>query len=774
MSLNTNNLSTAFISTYPPQRCGIGTFTNDLVTNLQKISQLEVNTDNNFSVIAMRNTLEKFLYPQEVNFEIRQQRREDYLEAAEFLNISQADVISLQHEFGIFGGNDGDYILHVLNNLKKPVVTTLHTVLESPTPSQKKTLKAICTLSTNVVVLAQKAVHLLTDIFDVPAQKIHIIPHGTPDIPFLDSSYYKSNFHAEDKQVILTFGLLSQNKGIEYVIEALPNVVKEYPEILYIVLGATHPNVKKHEGEKYRISLEHRVKELGLEHHVIFYNQFVSLDKLIQFLVAADVYITPYLSKEQISSGTLAYALACGKAIISTPYWYAQELLADHRGILVPFKNLKKIEEKILYLLGDISKRNKIRKNAYKYGRKMIWPQVAQHYKQIFEKSIYDYNKTRQIKIISIKTSISIPEITLDHMMQLTDDTGIFQHAIYRTPSRFDGYTTDDNSRALMVAIMNYELFHDPAGLKLIHRYLSFLHYALHPQTHRFRNFMSFSRRWAKEAGSEDSHGRSIWSLGFTIKHAPNHAILSLSNHLFREALQSVNELEALRAISYTILGCIYYLNRFSGETETKNTLDEFAKKLSNTYKKYATKKWPWFENIVTYANARIPQALLAAGKYFNNNLMINQGLESLNWLLEIQTDSKNKKLSLIGNSGWYPKGKEKAQFDQQPLEIPGIIEACIQAYEITNDPYWKDYINIAFSWYLGKNDTNECLYDFSTGGCYDGLQRGGVNKNQGSESTISCLATLHIMYQLTHNIQTTNIKNGILSLKNQKIEETN
>ncbi len=746
----------AFVATYPPRKCGIGTFTQDLVKSLAHFFNEDVGpeAEDNLQVIAMNNLpQESYQFPPEVYFEIRDQYKEDYHDAAAFINLSPVDVVSLQHEYGIFGGPDGNHIIHLLNNLKKPVVTTLHTVLKEPSPGQEKTLKSIISFSTKLVVLAERAVDILKSVYDAPDDKIVMIPHGAPDIPFLDPSYYKDQFQAEGRRVILTFGLLSPNKGIEYVIEAMPRVVEEFPDVLYIVLGATHPEVKRIHGEHYRLALEHRVKELGLQDHVVFHNRFVTLERLVQFLVAADIYITPYLSKEQIVSGTLAYALTCGKAVISTPYWYAEELLADDRGFLVPFKDSNAIADKILLLLRDESLRNRLRKNAYQFGRKMIWREVANSYATVFEQALIDYGrhaipaKVRQKPL----TRPSLPEIKLDHLYALTDDTGILQHAVYSTPDRHHGYTTDDNARALIVATMNYKMFQDEEILKPLHTYLAFINHALDRKTNRIRNFMGYNREWLEEAGSEDSHGRTLWALGYTVCHAPDSAILSLSNRLFKNISKLCTQFTAPRAWAYSILGCLYYLKRFGGDTEVRQIANRLGHMIYDLYKNNSTDEWVWFEDIVTYANARVPQALIAIGHYLNNQDMIDMGLKSLKWLLEIQTDPHTGYLSLIGNSQWYQKDGEKSRFDQQPVEIACFIDACHQAFTVTKDEYWWQEMERAFRWFLGKNDKNQYLYDFKNGACYDGLEPGGVNMNQGAESTLSWLYSLHLMHHVSH-----------------------
>ncbi len=750
---NLENLNTAFIGTYSPRKCGIATFTFDLVHGVQEFFQAGSAREGKIQVIALNNTPHSYVYPPEVNFEIRDKHIGDYREAASFLNLSTVDAVSLQHEYGIFGGNDGNYVVKLLENLRKPVITTLHTVLKEPSPGQKETLNAIITNSTFVVVLAEKAIDILKTVYSIPEEKIIMIPHGAPDVPFLDSSYYKSQFQAEDRPVILSFGLLSTNKGFEYAIEAMDRVVQDFPDALYIILGATHPEVKRHSGEQYRLSLANRVKELDLEHNVVFHNRYVTLERLVQFLVAADIYITPYLSKEQIVSGTLAYALACGKAIVSTPYWYAEELLAKGRGILVPFSNSKAISDKICTLLDNDSLRNRLRKRAYEYGRHMIWKEVAAQYDSVLEQAVSEYGrrKTAEHAYYSHLSPPSLPEIKMNHLYTLSDDTGILEHALFSTPNRFKGYTTDDNARALMVAIKSYNLLDDEKILAQLQTYLAFLNYAMDPKSGRVHNRLSYDRKWNTKDYSEDCHGRTLWSLGFTILNAPNESILSMANFLFKQAIKKCESFSSPRAWAYSILGCLFYLQHLSGDSETNNMVSVLGKKLFKLYKNHISEEWPWFEDVVSYANARMPQALIASGHHLRNRAMVKQGIEALEWLIEIQENPKTGYFSLIGNSGWYQKGRKKANFDQQPVEIAAIIDACHQAYLVTGKKIWIQRIKKAFAWFLGRNDKNEFLYNFKTGGCYDGLHRGGVNLNQGAESLLSWLDAWHVIYQISH-----------------------
>ncbi len=760
-SLSMQPLKVAFIATYPPRQCGIATFTADILNNLQKQYESNKFPENSlylqdyFQVIALDKEKDKYAYGPEVSFIIRTQHLDDYQRAADYINHSEIDVVSLQHEFGLFGGEDGNNILQLLNDLEKPVVTTLHTVLREPTPGQLETLQKILAQSKLVVVLAKKAVTLLQEVYQIPREKIVLIHHGTPDFPFLDPAYYKEQFQVEGKKTLLTFGLLSPNKGIEYVIKALPEVVKQFPDTVYFVVGATHPEVVRQHGQEYRTSLEKLVKENHLEKNVIFYNQYVTNEQLFEFIKASDLYINPYINKEQISSGTLAYAVASGKAVISTPYWYAEELLSDGRGCLVPFRNSSAIAASLIKLLSEETMRDKMRKEAYQFGRKMIWSEVVQAYDLTFKKALLNYKLAEMPLFLSEETNdkkLIFPEINLQHLHTLTDDTGLFQHATFSIPNRLHGYCTDDNARALIVATMNWQHCPNEEIIPLLNVYLSFLNYALDEENQHLRNFMSYSREWLEEAGSEDSHGRTIWALGYLIAYPPDDALLCLANRLFKQIIGLVSNFNSPRTWAFTIIGSLYYLKQFGGDTEVQAIVKDLSNRLLTQFKANACDDWLWCEDIVAYDNARLPQALIAAGHYLRDQEMTSTGLKCLQWLIDIQTNPEEGHLSIVGNNGWYRRGSQKARFDQQPLEAAALVAACYQAYLVTKQPCWSKHMNWAFNWFLGQNDLHYPVYNEANGGCCDGIRPGSVNQNQGAESTLSYLMALHQMYRLINH----------------------
>lgn len=742
----------SFISSYIPRRCGIATFTNDLSASLNNIDSED---GFNVDITAVTDTADGYKYPLEVKFEIRDRNVKDFKEAAYYLNLSDADVVSIQHEFGLFGGEAGSHILYLIESLHKPLVTTLHTILENPLPEQLKVMKEICSRSAKIVVQSLRACRMLNEIYGAPQEKISYISHGAPNVPFLDPAYYKDKFGLTGKKVILTFGLLGPGKGIEDVLNSLPAVVENYSDIMYIILGATHPHVKKNSGESYRTNLENIVAKHGLENNVMLINRFVETNQLLEFLLMSDIYVSPYQVREQIVSGTLTYALACGKAIVSTPYWYAEELLDDERGILVPFKNREKMSEALTDLLIDENKRNRIRKKAYDAGRLKTWNNVAKIYSGVFRQAIEEHKVSYKRKFINSAKSISpLPEISFTHLKNITDDTGVLQHSVFSIPNPNYGYCTDDNVRALLATFMYYLNFNDEDICPLISKYMGFVYYAFNGETGLFRNFMSYERKWLDESGAEDCNGRVIFILGYLIKNSKNNSYLALAKNLFDNSIKNMTGFKSPRAISFVIMGCIFYLKKFSGARDIKRILKNFSAMLHSLYESNHNAGWKWYENILTYVNGRIPQAMLMSGGFLSNVQYTKTGLESIEWLYNVLIGKEDNYLSLIGNDGWYVKGKRKARYDQQPLEIPALIDALWQAYKISGDKKWIDRISISFSWFMGNNLKQEMICDVATGACYDGLTQHGVNQNQGAESTVSWLLSLLRMNRIQEELK--------------------
>lgn len=751
--------SLAFVGNYLPRKCGIATFTHDLCEAVAgRAGRHDV------FAVAVNDVPEGYPYPERVRFEVRQNAQADYRLAAEFLNLNQVAVVCLQHEYGIFGGTCGSHVLSMLRRLRRPLVATLHTVLKDPNPQQKLVLQEIARLCDRVVVMANIAREFLQEIFGVPSEKIVVIPHGIPDVPFVDSNFFKDQFGVEGRRVLLTFGLLSPGKGIEYAIDALPEVVRKHPDVVYIVLGATHPHIKAQSGEEYRNSLIRRVNERGLQDHVIFVNRFVAHKELCEYLGAAEIYITPYLNEAQITSGTLAYAMGTGKAVISTPYWHARELLADNRGRLVPFRDSNALAEQILDLLDHESELNALRKRAYTYCRQMVWPRVGQDYLDLFAEATAAWVENRHRlggPPPRRKEKFDLPEVDLRHLRLLTDDTGILQHCLYSTPNREHGYCVDDNARALIVSVLHWDLNHDESILPLMQTYLAFLAHAMNEKTGRFRNFMDYSRRWVEEKGSEDSHGRALWGLGMAVALCPTEAMIALASRLFCAALPATEQFHSPRAWAFTLCGIQAYLRRFGGDSEIRRHRGTLAERLFQEFQHNMADDWPWCEDILTYDNAKLPHVLLMCGKWMQRGDMIDLGKRALRWLLDIQTNA-NGYLSPVGTEGWHHRGGEPARFDQQAIEAHAFVDACIEAYHVTREEYWIEQAKKAFYWFLGENDLRTPVYDFTTGGCRDGLHPDRLNENQGAESTLAWLMSLLQMQDLQMELSLAEIPSDI------------
>nr|MDQ3623317.1 glycosyltransferase family 4 protein [Verrucomicrobiota bacterium] len=628
-----------------------------------------------------------------------------------------------------------------------------------PGEQQRKVMNELSRLSDRLVVMTDKAVQFLRGVYEVPPEKIDLIPHGIPDIPFIDPNFYKDQFGVEGKTVLLTFGLLAPGKGIENVIEALPAVLKEHPNVVYIVLGATHPNLIAHEGENYRLKLERIAEERGVKDHVIFYNRFVTIAELKEFIGAADIYITPYLNEAQIVSGTLAYTFGAGKAVISTPYWHAQELLAEDRGILVPFRNPPAIAEAIGEFLSNPTRRHQTRKNAYLLGREMIWPVVAQRYMETFEKARAGRTQPSRRAFAGgtlAKRPYQLPPLKLDHLFTMTDGTGLLQHAAFNVRNYHEGYCTDDNARGFLLTVLLEELG-NVAGAErldsLASTYLSFLWYAFDGESRRFRNFMSHDRRWLEEIGSEDSHARALWAAGTALGRSANEGYRKLCGSLFERGLAGVETFTSPRAWAFAVLAIHEYLRRYAGDRAVSGTRDCLTAKLLAFYRAAKTPEWLWFEEILAYDNARLSHALILSGYWSPNPEAQEVGLTSLRWLAEIQT-APGGHFRPIGSNGFYPKGGTRAEFDQQPLEACAMLSACLEAYRVTKDAYWSHRAQRTFEWFLGRNDLGVPLYDPTTGGCRDALHQDRVNDNQGAESSLSFYLALAEMNLAQHLIQ--------------------
>jgi len=761
-------LKVLFIGTYVPKECGIATFTSDLLHSVS-------GEDNGIhcEVIALNDPSETYNYPEEVVFQIERDKLEDYYLAADYINQSDADIVCLQHEFGIFWGNAGDYIFATLSGINKPVITTMHTVIREPEPDYRASTEKLIRYSEKLVVMSQTAVDMLKDVYKAPEDKIEIIFHGMPDYPFNNSEGYKKILSLDGSPIILTFGLLNQNKGIENILEALPDLVNQYPDLVYLILGATHPVVKKKHGETYRQCLQNKVSELGLENNVVFHDKFVEKEELCNYILASDIYASPYLSREQIVSGALTYALGMGKAVVSTPYWYAQEMLSENRGLLVDFGDTAGFKESLLYLIENPEECNNMRKKAYDFGRQMTWKNVGKEYSTVFSKALKNYNTYPKIQNRFNFLPNQLPEVKLDYLKLLTDDVGIIQHTNLGVPARHYGYSTDDVGRALVALTQLIDSQKKAEELrKLITTYMSFLEHA-QTDTGHFHNFMSYKREFLDEKGSEDTLGRAVYGLGHVVS-CPyiSKNIRTLAYTLISRSEPEMEKLSYPRAKAYTMCGLYEMLREgvdadefesvFNFRRDAVKSIDFLVDKetfesiftshadaLVNLYEANHKEDWEWFEPAVTYSNAKLSESLLLAYNYTKDRTYRKIGLATLDFLTEIQW--KGDFFDIVGNHGWYSYSGEKPIFDQQPIEAGYLTKAYVSAYEIVRDRKYLELAKYSFEYFLGRNRLKTAMYDYSTGAVCDGLNTDGMNCNQGAESVICFLMALSSLKKYTN-----------------------
>ncbi len=742
----------AIVSSYPPRKCGIASFAkhlHDAIVTGGEVQGL---------VVAMDDAEEGYHYPPEVRFEMQASDLPDYELATDYLNINQIDVVSVQHEYGLFGARAGENIVSLVKHTRMPVITTLHTVLDDPAKEQRAVMKELLKHSDRLVVMSQRAQHILMTKYGAAKEKLAIIPHGIPDMPFVDPSFYKDRFGFQGRQVLMTFGLLGPGKGLEVVIEALPAIVKEHPEALYVIVGAIHPHVEKREGQDYIHNLQRLAERLGVARNVVFHTRYVSQEELCAYLGAADIYVTPYPNRQQICSGTLTYAMGAGKAVVSTPFYYAEEMLADGRGKFFEFNNKQSLADAVTNLWKNPQEMDAMRKAAYLHTRESVWEKVGKAYRDLAQDVLEQRISSPRAMVApttSLPRAANLPEVRISHLITMSDDTGLIQHAAYSIPNRWHGYCTDDNARGLAAAMLHWELTEDDVLLPQAMRYLGFLHHAYDPGAKRFHNFMRYDRQWGdNDQFSEDALGRSLWGLGLVVRAAPNEGMRSLATRLFGDALAGAEQLKSPRGWAFVLLGIQAYLRRYSGDAFARRTREILAGRLYEGFRKNRGPDWPWSEATVTYDNGALPHALLLCGQSMPDEGMLKQGLESLEWLLKIQTDEQGR-ITLIGNQGWYPRGGVPAKFDQQPVDAMDLVLACCQAFRITKEERWWQQAIRCFEWFLGRNIIHAQLYDAATGGCCDGLHSNGPNLNQGAESTLAWLISLMMLHKVQRETNT-------------------
>ncbi|MGE5343652.1 MAG: glycosyltransferase family 4 protein [Candidatus Omnitrophota bacterium] len=727
----------ANIGNYVPRHCGIATFTRDITESMFDTA-INRNIQGAGYVVAMNDPGMTYDYPSIVTHTIRQNYQSDYLEAVKFINYSDVDICALQHEFGIYGGEDGIYILSLIRRLHKPFIATLHTVLKQPSYNQKEIIREIGKRAERIVVMSRLAVNFLVQIYGLPEEKIELIEHGVPDFSHIKSEYSRKHLNLEGKQSLMTFGLLSRDKGIDTVIHALPQIVENHPNLVYIVLGKTHPGVIRTSGEEYRNHLKLLVEKYHLRNHVYFYNQYLTNEELFNYLTAVDIYITPYLNKAQITSGTLSYAIGAGTAVVSTPYWHAEELLADGRGVLFPFHDSDALAKAINRLLDNPHELAEIKRKAYEFGKKTYWPEIGMRYLKVLA-DVLDNPLSVDVKKSddSVINILALPEFNLTHIKRLTDGTGILQHALYGVPNYKEGYCLDDNARALLMCVMAYRQLKNETALRLIPKYLGFMNY-IQKEDGSFRNFLTYNRQFMEENGSEDSFGRAIWALGYLVRFPPNDGFHQVAKRMLGQAYPHFARLNSVRGIAYTIIGISHYLQRFPGDEGMQEVIRMLNRQMMCRFEVEKTKNWSWFESALTYDNAILPLAMFHAYEILGDQKILEVAMESMEHLEK--ATFKQGFLSLIGNEKWYERGGTSSTFDQQPLDAMAMVLMSHQAYTVTCDRIYLYMMNAYFMWFLGENDMGIPLYDFETHGCCDGLEAHGVNRNQGAESTLAYL----------------------------------
>lgn len=742
----------AFLGNHPPRLCGLATFTADLRSAVAHVAP-----DVECLTVAMTDNAGPYTYPPEVRLEVPDADFRAYGRAADFLNEINVDVLSVQHEYGIFGGADGELVLELLQRVRMPVAVTLHTVLERPTKGQRRVMDEILRRAARVVVMGRHSRAILERVHGVAAERVALIPHGIPETPFLDSHMHKVALGVEGRTVLLTFGLLSPGKGIEHAIRAMPAIVARRPDALYLVVGATHPNLKRREGEAYRMGLQRLAQRLGVTDHVRFVDDFVDLPMLTRAVAAADIYLTPYLNEAQSVSGTLAYSFGMGKAVVSTPYWHAAELLGDGRGILVPFGESAPIADAVLGLLDDPPRLLAMRQAAYRLGRQFVWPRIGERYLDVFRAARLEKpGRTSSAPSSTAHPALAapaerraeLPAVTLRPLAHLVDSTGVAQHAVHGVAERAHGYCLDDNARGLILATLlprDSETEGSLSAERLFSCTAAFVQHAWNGQAGRFRNFMAYDRRWLDESGSEDSHARAVWALGTVIRCAGEARHRAWAQGLIEPAVESLVDFTSPRAWAFGLLGIVDYLIARPEDRHFVRRQRLLAERLSDHLQRARGPGWTWFEDVLAYDNARLPQALVAAGRQASRDDWQESGLEALDWLRDVQTAAAGH-FRPIGSQGFWRRGEPRPMFDQQPLDAQASVEAYLEAWRSTRSLRWLTEARRAFDWFLGANDLGEPLYDVATGACFDGLLCDRVNGNQGGESTLAfILATVEM-----------------------------
>lgn len=719
-----------YISTYVPRKCGIATYSRDLSVDVRR-------QKNKISIAALENPLIPYAYKLPVEYILAQEDKNEYIKLAEKLNNSDTDIIHIQHEFGLFGGPDGEYILELARALKKPSVVTFHTVLFTPTDNQKYIIQELSRLSRSVVVMEEIAKDRLQNIYGISPRDITIIYHGAPAVN-ISQSRAKKDLGYPNSFIMLANNLVSRNKGFEYAIEAVAQAVKEIPNLIFLIVGETHPLVKKHEGESYRKELEELIKIHKIEKNVILIDKYISASEIEKYFAACDVYITPYLDPQQITSGTLAYAVGAGKVCIATEYVYAKKMLTKGRGILIPFKDSNAIAIALTDLYKNPKKHREIVLKSQSFKADMSWHTVAGEHIKLYRRLV-DFDST----IYAVSRNFLNNPLDLSYLTFLTDDVGIMQHSYLTIPDNNFGYSTDDNARALLVVSQIQSSNEDTTVQKLTKVYIGFLKFAS-VKNGAFHTFLNFKREWTDEADIPDAYGKAVMALGYYVYSDNNSNYAHAVKNLFESSMEQAGNIRDLRTAAYSMLGLYYYILVYGDKTDSAFNAMEFMKKLAKflieSYEAHKDVSWHWFEETMTYDNFRLPQALFAAYLILEDEKYKDVAEVTLNFAT---TSNFNKELNcfdFIGQDGWYKKNGKKADYDQQPLEAGSAVEAFLFAAKATKNNEYIKKAFFAFEWFFGRNRNTRSLYDPVTKGVYDSLNLRGVNQNQGSESIVCFL----------------------------------
>ncbi len=717
----------AMIGNFPPRKCGIATFTRDSFESLRAAAP-----GASWSLVAMEDPSGGHAYQRPVTHVIPQDDIAAYERVADDLNRSGVEVVFVQHEFGIFGGDSGAHLLVLLRRLHMPVVTTLHTVLEKPSPQQKLVLDAIIRHSASVIVMTEMGADILKRVHGAGPRKVHVIPHGAPERPFSSPEPFKAPLGLSGSKVLMTFGLLSPNKGLETIVRALPAILERHPDTVYLIAGATHPHLLARDGEAYREGLVELARSLGVAENLRFVNRYLGDEELVDLLQAADLYVTPYLTEAQITSGTLAYAIAVGKPVISTPYWHAKEALADGVGVICPFNDTRAFTREIIGLLSDDTRREAMARRAYRAGEPSRWRRVASETIGLATAARGANDK----RVEGAFRTLARPK--LDGLILMSDDCGVLQHSRFGAPDRRHGYCTDDNARALgLMARMAQDGALDPAAARLATSCAAFVSHAWNVETGRFRNFMGFDRRWLDEGGSDDCCARTLEALCLVSRHRPHEGLAEWAADLAREVIRHAGEWTSVRARALTIRAMLSAEGGIVSAEEAQAHIGAAASVLMSAALKGREEGHDWFEPCFAYDNARLPEALMLAGERLQDPDMLSMGIELHDRIMKRQMSPKGWFMP-VATSCFDNDGAEHVHFDQQPIEALATVEACFTAWRVTGDTRHCADARMTFNWFGGHNVHGLALARPDDGICYDGLTVAGLNRNHGAESILS------------------------------------